>query len=204
MMKFGYARVSSESQNLERQIVALKLDGCQHVYQEKLSGKNLNRPQLTKLLNKIKTNDEVVVLDLDRLGRNNKDITEIMNKINQKGCTFKVLSLPSFDGIKDKNLKSLLNNLIIEVYKYQAESERKKIRERQHQGIEIAKHNGVYKGSKSKYSLNSSNKKNEQIAKQILTMFNSNCGDTYIAKTLGISRKTVYNKRKQFKHTGSI
>lgn len=106
-MKFGYARVSSESQNLERQIVTLKLDGCQPVYQEKLSGKNLNRPQLTKLLNKIKTNDEVVVLDLDRLGRNNKDITEIMNKINQKGCTFKALSLPSFDGIKDKNLKSL-------------------------------------------------------------------------------------------------
>ncbi|WP_395378699.1 recombinase family protein [Fructilactobacillus frigidiflavus] len=197
-MRVGYARVSSASQNLERQITALKDDGCDMIYQEKISGKDLKRPQLTKLLENISQKDEVVVLDLDRLGRNNRDITHVMNLIRDKGATFRVLSLPSFDGVSDTNLKALLNNLIIEIYKYQAEAERKKIRERQRQGIEIAKLNGIYKGSRSKYSLKSNNPKGKLIAEQMVNMFKTGIGDSEIARTLKISRKTVYTKRKIF------
>ncbi|USS90688.1 recombinase family protein [Fructilactobacillus carniphilus] len=197
-MKFGYARVSSASQNLERQIRALEQEGCEQIYQEKISGKNLERPELNDLLRIIKADDEVVVLDLDRLGRNNQDITNVMNQIREKHATFRILSLPSFDGVSDPNLKALLNNLIIEIYKYQAEAERQKIRERQRQGIEIAKQNGLYKGRATKYSLNSKNPQGRIVAKRMIEMFNVGLGDSQIAETLGVSRKTIYNKRQKF------
>ena len=80
-----------------------------------------------------------MVTELDRLGRNNKELTELMNQIQQKDATLEVLNLTSMTGIEDDNLRRLINNLMIELYKYQAESERKRIRERQAQGIAIAK-----------------------------------------------------------------
>ena len=80
--------------------------------------------------------------ELDRLGRNNKEITSIMNQIQDKGATLEILNLPSLNGIQDDNLRRLLNNLIIELFKYTAENERKQIRERQRQGIELAKEKG--------------------------------------------------------------
>lgn len=90
--------------------------------------------------------------NLERLGRNNKELTELMNQIQQKGATLEVLNLPSMTGIEDDNLRRLINNLMIELYKYQAESERKRIKERQAQGIAIAKRCGRFKGRKNKYS----------------------------------------------------
>ncbi|WP_200412047.1 recombinase family protein, partial [Virgibacillus salexigens] len=97
------------------------------------------RPQLQDMLTYLREGDIVVVTELDRLGRNNKELTELMNQIQQKGATLEVLNLPSMTGIEDDNLRRLINNLMIELYKYQAESERKRIRERQAQGIAIAK-----------------------------------------------------------------
>ena len=78
------------------------------------------------MLEYIREDDIVVVAELDRLGRNNKDLTDIMYKIQNKGATIEVLNLPSLKGIEDTNLRRLINNLIIELYKYQAESEWKK------------------------------------------------------------------------------
>lgn len=86
--------------------------------------------------------------NLERLGRNNKELTELMKQIQQKGATLEVLNLPSMTGIEDDNLRRLINNLMIELYKYQAESERKRIKERQAQGIAIAKHAGDLKDEK--------------------------------------------------------
>lgn len=86
------------------------------------------------------------------MGRNNKDLTDIMYKIQNKDATIEVLNLPSLKGIEDTNLRRLINNLIIELYKYQAESEWKKIRDRQQQGIEIAKSAGKYTGRKRLFS----------------------------------------------------
>lgn len=115
---------------------------------DKISGTTHKRPELQKMLEYIRENDIVVVAELDRLGRNNKDLTDIMYKIQNKGATIEVLNLPSLKGIEDTNLRRLINNLIIELYKYQAESEWKKIKERQQQGIEIAKSAGKYTGRK--------------------------------------------------------
>ncbi|MHC5838146.1 recombinase family protein, partial [Lactococcus lactis] len=93
--------------------------------------RTIERPQLQAMLTYLREGDIVVVTELDRLGRNNKELTELMNQIQQKGATLEVLNLPSMTGIEDDNLRRLINNLMIELYKYQAESERKRIRERQ-------------------------------------------------------------------------
>lgn len=152
MAKIGYARVSSKEQNLERQIQTL--EGVSKVFSDKISGQSTERPQLKAMLDYIREGDIVIVTELDRLGRNSKDLTSLMNQIQQKGATLEVLNLPSMNGIEDENLRRLINNLVIELYKYQAESERKRIRERQAQGIAIAKQKGLFKGRKPNYQIN--------------------------------------------------
>lgn len=149
MSKIGYARVSSKEQNLDRQLEALQ--SVSKVFSDKLSGQSTERPQLQAMLDYLREGDIVIVTELDRLGRNNKDLTEIMNTIQQKGATLEVLNLPSMNGIEDENLRRLINNLVVELYKYQAESERKRIKERQAQGIELAKKKGRFTGRKSTF-----------------------------------------------------
>ena len=149
MSKIGYARVSSKEQNLDRQLVALQ--SVSKVFSDKASGLSTERPQLQAMLDYLREGDIVIVTELDRLGRNNKDLTEIMNAIQQKGATLEVLNLPSMNGIEDENLRRLINNLVVELYKYQAESERKRIKERQAQGIELAKKKGRFTGRKSTF-----------------------------------------------------
>lgn len=151
MAKIGYARVSSKEQNLDRQLEALQGVSVTRVFSDKASGQSADRPQLKAMLDYIRDGDIVVVTELDRLGRNNKDLTDIINEIQQKGATLEALNLPSMSGIQDENLRRLINNLVVELYKYQAESERKRIKERQAQGIELAKKKGRYVGRKSKF-----------------------------------------------------
>lgn len=150
MARIGYARVSSQGQSLDRQLKAL--ESCSKVFQEKVSGKGLNRVALAEMLEYLRSGDIVVITELDRLGRNNKDLTTIMENIKSKGGTLEITSLPSFSKIEDANLQALLSNLILEIYKYQAENERKKIKERQAQGIALAKQQGKYKGRKKKFA----------------------------------------------------
>src|SRR5574340_1270470 len=99
MAKIGYARVSSKEQNLDRQLQAL--ESVSKVFSDKVSGATTERPQLQAMLDYIREGDIVVVAELDRLGRNNKDLTEIMNIIQQKGATLEVLKLPSMSGIEE-------------------------------------------------------------------------------------------------------
>ncbi len=90
------------------------------MFSDKASGQSTERPQLQAMLTYLREGDIVVVTELDRLGRNNKELTELMNQIQQKGATLEVLNLPSMTGIEDDNLRRLINNLMIELYKYQA------------------------------------------------------------------------------------
>ena len=149
MARIGYARVSSAGQSLERHLKAL--ESCSKVFQEKVSGKGLERAELASMLRFLRSGDIVVVAELDRLGRNNKDLTSIMETIRSKGATLEILSFPSFNGVEDINLRELLNGIMLELFKYQAESERKRIKERQAQGIQLAKEQGKYTGRKPKY-----------------------------------------------------
>lgn len=150
MPKIGYARISSADQNLSRQLEQLK--GCEKIFREAASGASKERPQLQALLEYIREGDIVVVSELERLGRNNKELTEVMNDIQAKGATLEVLNLPTLRGIEDENLRRLLNSLILEIYKYQAQAERERIKERQRQGIVLAKAQGKYQGRKALYT----------------------------------------------------
>jgi len=150
MARIGYARVSSKDQNLERQLEKLK--DCQKVFTDKQSGGSLKRPGLNELMSFIREGDVVVVTEIARLGRNNEELTTTMDRIRLSGATLEVLNLPALKGVEDANLRRLLNGLMLEIYKYQAESERESIRENQRQGIELAKKKGLYKGRKPKFN----------------------------------------------------
>ena len=190
MTKIGYARVSSKEQNLDRQLQAL--EGVSKVFSDKLSGATTERPQLQAMLDYIREGDIVVVSELDRLGRNNKDLTDIMNAIQQKNATLEVLNLPSMSGIEDDNLRRLINNLVIELYKYQAESERKRIRERQAQGIVLAKENGKFKGGKPKFS------ENDPRLQLAFKLYLEGATEKDVERQTGINRRTFQRYRKKF------
>ena len=190
MAKIGYARVSSKEQHLDRQLAALK--DVDKLFTDKLSGANTNRPELQKMLAYIREGDIVLVTELDRLGRNNQDLTKIMNTIQNKGATLDVLNLPSMTGIADQNLRQLMTNLIIELYKYQAESERKRIIERQQQGIALAKQQGKYHGRKPQYT------QDDPRLLHAFKLYQAGMSDVDVARNTGIKRTTFIRYRKKF------
>jgi Site-specific recombinases, DNA invertase Pin homologs len=118
------------------------------------------------MLDYLRDDDEVIVLSLDRLGRNSADLTEIMEAIRHKGATLNILNLPSFNSIEDPNLRNLITNIIIELYKYMAQEERETIKVRQRQGIEIAKRQGKYHGKVREYGPHSPNRQKRYIYKE--------------------------------------
>ncbi|ARE09796.2 Resolvase [Lactococcus lactis subsp. lactis] len=190
MAKIGYARVSSKEQNLDRQLKAL--EGVSKVFSDKASGQSTERPQLQAMLAYLRAGDIVVVTELDRLGRNNKELTELMNTIQQIGATLEVLNLPSMTGIEDENLRRLINNLMIELYKYQAESERKRIKERQAQGIALAKARGRFKGRKRKYSLE------HEGLQHAFDLYQEGLTEKEIERKTGINRTTFRRYRQKY------
>lgn len=200
-MKVGYARVSTTDQNLDRQLDQLHQANCKKIFQEKISGKDTNRPQLQAMLDFIREDDEVVVISMDRLGRNSRDISNIIEQIKHKGATINILNLPSFEGIKDRNLKNLLTNLVLEIQKYTAEQERKTLLERQQQGIKLAKERGAYK----EYSKDSKNPQRRLIYNTVVSMLKRKADGEpitikQIADETGITRNTVYRIKKEFEY----
>lgn len=185
MTKIGYARISSTTQNINRQIEKLNRHNVTKIFTDRMSGATTNRPGLTDLLNYIRDDDIVIVTELDRLGRNNQDLTKIMTAIQSKGATLEILNLPTLQRIDDKNLRQLINNLMIELYKYQAEQERKVIRERQQAGISVAKQQGKYKGRKPLFDKNS-----EQL-QHAFDLYKKGHSINQTAKMTGINRETL-------------
>ena len=208
-MKIGYARVSTTDQNVDRQLEQLQKADCKKIFQEKISGKNANRPQLQAMLDFIREDDEVVVISMDRLGRNSRDISNIIEQIKQKEATINILDLPSFEGIKDRNLKNLLTNLVLEIQKYTAEQERKTTLERQKQGIKLAKERGVYKGGVVQYSKDSKDPKRRLIYNTVVELLERKIkGEsitiTEIANQVGITRNTVYRIKKEIENNKNL
>lgn len=191
MAKIGYARVSTRDQNLDRQIESLEKMKVNKLFCDKMSGANTKRPQLQNMLDYIREDDVVIVTELDRLGRNNEDLTKIMSAIKAKGATLDILNFPSLRGIEDPNLRQLMNNLILELYKYQAESERKRIKERQRQGIKIARAEGRYHGRKPKYD------KDSPQLQHAFKLYQSGMTDTAVSKVTGINRITFKRYREK-------
>lgn len=190
MVKIGYARVSSTDQNLARQLE--QLEHVDKLFSDKESGGTLERPQLAAMLSYLREGDIVIVTELDRLGRNNKELTQVMNAIQSKGATLEVLGLPTLNGIQDDNLRLLLNNLILEIVKYQAEAERQKIKERQAQGIAIAKTQGKYQGRKALFS------EDDSRLKHAFELYLSGLSDKDVAKLTGINERTFRRYCKKY------
>ena len=166
-MYLAYLRVSAADQNLARQEAAIQSwkeknqipDEELKIFEEKVSGKEIkNRLQLQELLSFVRECDTAVVQSLDRLGRNSKDIKDLLQFIQSKSASIEILDLPSYQGVTDFALKYLLTNLVIDVFSYIAESEREKIIEHQQQGIKISKEHGRFKGRKTQYGSDYSGK----------------------------------------------
>lgn len=191
MTRIGYARISTSDQNMARQLE--QLNQVDKLFQEAISGANKDRPQLQAMLAYIREGDIVVVTELERLGRNNKELTEVMNDIQAKGATLEVLNLPTLRGIEDDNLRRLLNNLILELYKYQAQAERERIKERQRQGIAIAKTQGKYKGRKAIFS------EDDSRLLHAFDLYLEGLSDKDVAKLTGINERTFRRYREKYK-----
>lgn len=190
-MKVGYARVSSKDQNLDRQIELLEKEGVEKVFVEKQSGKDIEgRPVFQEMVEFLREKDVLVVAELDRLGRNMQDILDTLHELDKRGIVFRALNLPFIDT-NDPTLNKLFSNLTISIFSYVAESEREKIKERQEQGVKIAKKKGIYKGKEVKYSLNSTNKQGKIVAEGVVEDFEKKNSISYIAAKYNINRKTV-------------
>ena len=190
MTKIGYARVSSTDQNLDRQLE--QMQDCEKVFQETVSGASKERSQLQALLQYIREGDIVAVTELERLGRNNQELTEIITAIQARGATLEVLNLPTLRGIEDENLRRLLNNLILELYKYQAQAERERIKERQSQGIALAKTKGKYQGRKALF------KADDSRLQHAFSLYLQGYTDKDVSKLTGISERTFRRYRDKF------
>lgn len=151
---YGYARVSTKEQNLERQLVAMREFGVpeKQIWQDKLSGKDFERPAYLHLMKKIKSGDTLVIKSIDRLGRNYEEILEQWRVITkEKQASIVVLDMPLLDTKHDLDLiRTLIADIVLQLLSYVAQTEREFIRQRQAEGIAAAKARGEHLGRKPK------------------------------------------------------
>jgi DNA invertase Pin-like site-specific DNA recombinase len=146
MALIGYARVSTEGQNLSGQLAALKAAGASTIYREKVSGVRANRPPLAKLMAGLDAGDVVVVTKLDRLGRSTRELLDLIDRISKAGASFRSLGDPLWDTGSSQG--RLLSTMLAAV----AEFERELIRERTGEGRKRAQAAGLKFGRKRKLS----------------------------------------------------
>ena len=177
-MIFNYIRVSTILQNTERQLLDVP---CDRVYEDKLSGKDTNRPQFQLMMSNLRSGDIVNVHSLDRVGRNTKDILEIVETIKEIGATIKFHKENlTFDGSKN----DLYSDLMLTILSGFATFERNIILERQREGIEIAKQKGKYKGGKQKFDVEQKNRIKELVEEGVSI--------SSVCRTMNCSRPTIY------------
>ena len=179
-MRIGYLRVSTTDQNLDRQKTMLDKYGVEKYFEEKISGKDMNRPELKKLLDFIREGDEVYVEDWSRLSRSVTDLLSTIQFMNDKHV--RLISIKeNFDTSTPTG--KLMLTLIAGINQF----EREVMLERQREGIECAKAKGIYKGRKPKeFNIELLNKVMSEIADNKINI-------TEASKLLGVSRGTMYN-----------
>lgn len=175
--RVGYVRVSSFDQNLDRQLENIQLD---RVFRDQASGKDINRTQLEALLNFVRSGDTVIVHSMDRLARNLDDLRRLVQNLTKKGvCIEFVKEHLTFTG-ED----SPMANLMLSVMGAFAEFERALIRERQREGIQLAKQRGAYRGRKKALSAD--------VVTELQRRIQAGEKKAQVAKDYGISRETLY------------
>ena len=177
---FGYARVSSTDQNLDRQLKALKDYGVSEIYADKSSGKNLDRPEFKQLDAIVQKGDTIVILSMDRFARSLQDLLNKVTDLTNRGVAIKFLK--ENITVAPDNI-SPISRLLLGVMGAVAEFERNMIRERQREGIELAKKRGVYKG-RSPVS--------PEKLLEALKLMKSGMPKSQICRKLKIGRTTFY------------
>ena len=180
--RIGYVRVSSVEQNTDRQLEGLELA---RTFTDKASGKDTQRPELEQLLKFVREGDTVVVHSMDRLARNLDDLRRLVADLTKRGVKIQFVK----ESLTFTGEDSPMSNLLLSVMGAFAEFERALIRERQREGVALAKQRGAYKGRKKTLSPSDVDTVKDRIAK----------GETKakVARELGLSRETLYQYLRQ-------
>lgn len=202
MSKIGYARVSSTDQNLDRQLEALNEAGVEKIFTDKQSGKNMNRPEWIKLASYVRDGDELVITSLDRLSRNYNDIKSTINQLHSKGVALNVMEQPYLSiNTNNPKLNEALTDMLVSLMGFIADNEREKIKERQAQGIKIAKSKGKYKGRQKEYSSQAKDPAKRMIYNRVVEAIpkieSKELSIKDLANELGVSRTLIYRIRKE-------
>ena len=178
-MKIGYVRVSTKEQNTARQEELMKLLEVDRVYIDKMSGKDMERPFLQEMMNFVREGDSVVVESISRFARNTKDLLELTEQLSNKHVQF----ISQKENI-DTNTPA--GKFMLTIFGAVAELEREYIRQRQREGIEIAKQQKKYKGRPAKQL---------DAFDEIYQQWKSgNITATFASEQLNVSRSTFYRK----------
>lgn len=192
MEKYGYIRVSTKDQNPERQVIALREAGIKerNIYLDTMSGKNFVRPRYRMLLTRLKPGDLLIIKSIDRLGRNYSEILEQWRGITkEKGADIQVLDMPLLNtrsGHEDLT-GVFISDLVLQILAYVAETERAFIRQRQAEGIAVAKSKGIKFGITKKEMPGQFHEYCEQWRRGEISSREG-------AKKLGISHSTFYRR----------
>lgn len=198
---FFYARVSTLDQNLDRQLARAKELGItdEYIFTDKASGKDLDRKGLKELLSTVQNHDIVHVIELSRISRKYDELQATIQGLKLKGVRVQADDLPLMTT-GDDSLNAAMTDMFVALLGWVAENERKKILERQRQGIELAKKRGAYKGGQVLYS-SKPNGNTKLVNRQRKDVYNTikkaydkgEVNKMRLAKELGVSRTTVYN-----------
>jgi DNA invertase Pin-like site-specific DNA recombinase len=187
MARIGYARVSTTDQDLDTQLAKLKAEGCEVIRSEKVSGASRDgRTELATILDFLRPGDELMVTRLDRLGRDTRDVLNLIHECEQKGAFVTVLD-------PHVSTRGEMGHIVLTVLGMVAQMERRFIRERQRDGIEKAKGEGVYRGGKRRIAHD-----------KILTLHNNGQGPAAIARAVGCSRMQVYRILRNRDHQAPV
>lgn len=178
-MIVGYARTSKKDQNLNLQLDSLKSAGCEIIYQEQVSGRIVDRPELNKMIANLRKGDICVVYSLDRLGRTTKQLIDLINDFKEKGIHFKSLSEGTFDTT------SAMGQAIFQIVAVIKAMEVNVLRERVLKSLESSRARGIVGGRPA----GSYNKVKSSAA---ANMYQKGITISEILKTLNISRATLY------------
>ena len=186
-MKIGYARVSTNTQDLDLQIQELKKAGCVKIFSESMSGKDNNRTELLNMLNELRTKDVLVVYKIDRIARSLKGLIEIVELLKNKDVD--IVSLDLGDRV---DTTSPMGKAFFQIAGVFAELERGMINSRTKAGIEKAKLAGVKFGRRT----GSTNKETKDKADKIKIYLAAGKGYQWISKEVNVSKKTIADIKK--------
>jgi DNA invertase Pin-like site-specific DNA recombinase len=176
IMLLGYARVSTQDQNLDRQLDELRQAGCEKIYEEKVTGTHTDRPELTKLLENARSGDTVIILELTRLSRSTKDLFALIDQLGQRGIDIKSLKEAWIDTTTPQG------KLMFTILAGLAQFERDLLSQRTKEGLAAAKARGR-QGGRPRI-------RNEK-ANIVTALYKQGVSQREIAKQTELSRSTI-------------